>query len=190
MPLSKEHKEKSREKILESASALFSQKGFEGVSIDDVMKRAGMTRGAFYAHFSSKEDLYAHALRNVSEQSAIVQAYFEGVRGKEFMDLMINGYLSDRHLKKESPCPLASLATDVATSNQKIRSVYTEIFSNFVNAMERESTPEKKQKQQDLMLAISAMMIGGVAVGRALVDQELTDRLLASCRTLAHELIS
>lgn len=188
MPLSKEHKKKSRDKILESASALFSQHGFDGVSIEDVMKKAGMTRGAFYAHFDSKEDLYANTIRYVSEQSAMVKAYSKGVRGKVFMDNIINVYLSENHLKKALPCPLAFLATDVANSNEKIRSVYTEIYNKFVDVMERESTHASLQRQQDVMLAVSAMMIGGVAVGRALVDPDLTERLLASCRQLASEL--
>ena len=57
MPWTTEHKQKSREKILSSAARLFTKKGFDAVSIDDVMRLAGLTRGAFYAHFKSKSDV-------------------------------------------------------------------------------------------------------------------------------------
>ena len=62
MRYSPEHKEQSREKILEAARQLFRSRGFEGASIDQVMHAAGLTRGAFYAHFTSKDDLVRQVL--------------------------------------------------------------------------------------------------------------------------------
>lgn len=190
MPLSKEHKKVSREKILASAVKLFPHKGIDNVSIEDVMQHAGMTRGAFYAHFKSKEDLYSHAILKASELSEIVKMYFNGARGQDFVDKIIDGYLSQYHTSgKTSPCPLAFLATDAANNKTKIRSVYTEVFINFVNLIKNESTDSKKSDNKDLMMAVTAMMIGGVAVSRALVDSELKEELLASCRNVAHQLL-
>ena len=189
MPLTKEHKQKSREKILISALALFSKRGFDRVSINDVMQHAGLTRGAFYAHFESKEDLYAQAISNWPEQSGIVKEYFKGLRGKEFVAKAINGYLSRNHLNQAIPCPLASLVTDVANNNEKIREVYTDVYNKLVTVMNKESTLSESKKNDDMMMAVTAMMVGGVAVGRALVDPDLTDRLLESCRSVAHLLV-
>jgi AcrR family transcriptional regulator len=62
MPYAADHKDKTRARIVDSARVLFNRHGFESVSIDDVMKRAGLTRGGFYHHFSSKESLYAAAV--------------------------------------------------------------------------------------------------------------------------------
>jgi AcrR family transcriptional regulator len=69
MPYSTNHKAKSRERILKSAIELFSHKGFEKVSIGQIMKLAKMTHGAFYAHFSSKEALYHASVRETLEGS-------------------------------------------------------------------------------------------------------------------------
>ena len=63
MSYSKEHKQRSRKKILQSAYTLFSTKGFHAVTVDEVMLDCSLTRGAFYAHFRSKSDLYSEALR-------------------------------------------------------------------------------------------------------------------------------
>ena len=189
MPLTKEHKQKSREKVLQSATTLFSKLGFDRVSINDVMQHAGMTRGAFYAHFESKEDLYAQAIKNGRDQSLIVDEMFKGVRGRELVEKTINGYLSHEHLARTIPCPLAFLVSDVANNNDKIRSVYTDVYDKLVKLMSRESSEVNDKNNDEIMLAVTAMMVGGVAVGRALVDTDLTDRLLSSCRTVAHLLV-
>ena len=75
MPYTKEHKQKSREQILDSASRLFAQRGYEAVSIDDLMKDAGLTRGGFYNHFKNKPDVYAEAIIHAALKSPIAQAY-------------------------------------------------------------------------------------------------------------------
>ena len=62
MPWNAEHKTQSRDRILSSAAQLFSHQGFDAVSIDDVMAHAGLTRGAFYAHFKSKSDMYHQSM--------------------------------------------------------------------------------------------------------------------------------
>ena len=190
MPLSKEHKQNSREEILKSAVKLFSQKGFDNVSIKDVMKYAGLTHGAFYAHFDSKEELYAHGIRNASQQSLIVTEYTKDYSGPELVEKIINGYLSNQHVSGEvNSCPLAFLATDVASKNNKIRTVYSEVYNNLVTLMEAE-TAERDKSNTDLMMAVTAMMIGGVAVSRALIDPEKKERLLSSCRKSAMQLAS
>src|ERR1700704_1176038 len=63
MPYTAEHKQATRERILESARRLFNDKGFAEVSIDEVMDKAGLTRGGFYRHFRDKSELYAEAVR-------------------------------------------------------------------------------------------------------------------------------
>lgn len=75
MPYPKDHKTRSRARIVEAARELFNTHGFDRVSIDMVMRKAGLTRGAFYAHFASKEALFAEA----------VDSFLMG-RGKDWRD--------------------------------------------------------------------------------------------------------
>src|SRR5258708_37091976 len=63
MPYSRQHKDDTRRRILESARRLFNRKGFSEVSIEEIMENAGLTRGGFYRHFGGKEELYAEAVR-------------------------------------------------------------------------------------------------------------------------------
>jgi TetR/AcrR family transcriptional repressor of nem operon len=71
MPYSSEHRERVREKIVQSARRLFNRKGFNAVSIDDVMADAGLTRGSFYAYFDSKSDLYATSITAILSEKSI-----------------------------------------------------------------------------------------------------------------------
>jgi len=95
MPYSREHKTKSRVRILNSALRMFSEGGFEQVTIDKVMTHAGLTRGAFYAHFSSKEDLYAKAIHHGIKSSALVSIQPDGA-GLRSLRQLIGAYLCAR----------------------------------------------------------------------------------------------
>ena len=62
MPYPRGHKAKTRERIVERARLLFNKHGFASVSIDEIMAEVGLTRGGFYNHFSTKEELYGEAI--------------------------------------------------------------------------------------------------------------------------------
>ena len=191
MPYTKEHKQRSKDRILNSAVKLFSQRGFNKVSIDEIMQYAGMTRGAFYAHFHSKEELYAEAIMAASKKSKIYEAIEKCMEGEDMLKNIINFYLDRRHVEQQfPPCPLAFLVTDVANEETKVRETYTQVYQSLVVFMTKHLSPGKISDEKDRMMAVTAMMIGGVAVSRALVDKKTVDSLLASCRRIAHQLVT
>jgi len=189
MPYSAEHKQNSREQILRGAMTLFSRKGFANVSIDEVMAEAGMTRGAFYAHFKSKSVLYAEAVMFAALNSQIVTQLNADDTELSWFARVVDGYLDISHVDETvSPCPLAFLATDVASSDPEVRRAYTEVYKGLVKLFDQHRPPRLKKSDPDLNLAITALMIGGVAVSRALHDKTLVKKLLSSCRSVAHRL--
>ena len=86
MPYSQEHKAQSRQRILSSAYKLFSLKGYKNVSINEIMADATTPRGAFYAHFSSKSQLYKEAIHHAANQSQIVEPKSGGLNGKSWLE--------------------------------------------------------------------------------------------------------
>lgn len=185
MPYTLEHKRNSREKILKSAWKLFSRRGFDNVSIDDLMGDAGMTRGAFYAHFGTKSELYREAILSVVGNSRIHQGEPDDVSDGDWVKVLLRGYLSRGHIDKEpSPCPLAFLVTDVANSEPKVRNAYTQVYRKLISLIQQHC-----QQDSDVVMAITAMMIGSVSIGRALDDASMVDQLLASSRNVAERLI-
>lgn len=189
MPYSKEHKQQSRENILASASRLFPRQGFEAVSIDMLMDDAGLTRGAFYNHFRNKEELYAEAIIYAALRSPISREKTEASSLKTWFDRTIGRYLSREHIDEApSPCPLAFLVTDIAQRQGAIRNTYTRVFKNLNNTFKKRL--RENNVRQETIMSVSAMMIGAVAIARALDDQKAADRLLANCRTTAKELLN
>lgn len=189
MPLTAEHKQQSREKILLSAHRLFTSQGYENTSIDQVMNDAQLTRGAFYAHFSSKEELYREAIMAAASRSSIIRDKPDSVHESEWLQALVDEYLSMGHVKmKRAPCALAFLVTDVAIREKGVRNTYTNVFKGLNKRLAR-LINSYSNCDENKVLAATAMMIGGVAVGRALNDEKMTRKLLNSCRESVKSLL-
>lgn len=189
MPYSKDHKHESRIRILESAFALFTQKGFEVTTIDEVMAGANMTRGAFYAHFPSKSQLYQAALVHAAEKTRIRYSKPEKTTEKSWMKVLLRGYLHEDHIqqKNENSCPLAFLVTDVAIREGSVRSAYTDAFRNMTQLIGRYAQGAAAEKKN--VMAATSMLIGAVAVARALDDEVLVGELLDNCKAEAMRML-
>lgn len=174
MAWNKTHKAQSKDKILQSAALLFTHQGFEQVSIDQVMEKAKMTRGAFYSHFSSKSDLYAQALAKASK---VAQQRISTNTRNDLQQLALS-YLSVQHINDitEQACPLAFLVSDINQQDATVRAAYTDIFEKFIQ--------QTQDLTQDRQLAIqnSVMMIGGLAIARAIENNDFSDEILQACQ--------
>lgn len=189
MPYTPEHKQQSRQRILQSAVRLFTRKGFEQTSIDEIMADAELTRGAFYAHFKSKQDLYAQAIASAPVFSIFAKCKPADMDDRMWVTKLVEAYLSRAHVEKaDTPCPLAFLVTDVAVNEPASRQAYTDVFLKMTRLIQN-YTRRFSDCDKDSVLAITAMMIGGVAVARTLSDSRSQSRLLKSCRQLALELL-
>ncbi|WP_096086806.1 TetR/AcrR family transcriptional regulator [Agaribacterium haliotis] len=181
MPYSKAHKNKTREKILERSFRLFVIKGFDGVTIDDLMNNCGLTRGGFYAHFASKAELYREALKFAANNTKLANPKPDELSNKEWLQLLLNRYLSIEHVKGKHSCPLAFLATDINIKNKEANKAYANTYDNMNTAIMQYAQSYTDCDEQDI-LSVTAMMIGAVAIARTLPNKDSIERLLASCR--------
>jgi Transcriptional regulator len=183
MPYTKAHKKNTREKILESSFRLFAMKGFEGVTIDDLMNNCGLTRGAFYAHFKSKAELYSEALKFRASSTKLANLKPEGISNKQWLSLLLNTYLSLEHVKGERSlsCPLAFLATDINMQDKAIKIAYADVYYGMNTAIMEYASSYCDCDEQDVF-SVTAMMIGAVAIARTLQSQDSIENLLVACR--------
>ncbi len=182
-------KQETRKRILSSAVTLFSQHGFDNVSIADIMQHAQLTHGGFYAHFASKQALYAEAVTAAARASALAKLLPSGQTANADLARLLAGYLDIAHVEqRHSPCPLAFLATDVAVREGNVRTAYTRVFRRLTAFITRR-LPNDKGDRRERALAGAAMMIGGVAVARALDDEAMIESLLGACRRVGSELL-
>jgi TetR/AcrR family transcriptional repressor of nem operon len=166
MPWSKEHKEETRERIVQAAADAFRERGIDGVGVAEIMKRAGLTHGGFYAHFKSKDELVKAAFQRMS---------------REITDTVgATDYLAERHmLHPERGCPLPTVGTDLVRSGAKTRrSVAGEIRTRLARIVER--LGKRRNKETDAAAAL-ACMVGGMVIARALPENEGRD-FLERCR--------
>ncbi|MCG8036722.1 MAG: TetR/AcrR family transcriptional regulator [Candidatus Thiodiazotropha taylori] len=190
MPYTAEHKQQSRQRILDSAVRLFLQQGYEKTGISEIMQDAGLTHGGFYAHFNSKGELYIEAMTHAAKNGRFTAHLNSGKQGEAWLQGVLEGYLNLDHVEgDESPCPLAFLVTDIATRESDVRHAYTRIYKSMNRFISRQATEESNRPSDDIY-AVTAMMIGGVAISRAIDDPRLAKRLLRSCKQIAGKLLS
>lgn len=181
MPWDQKHKARTRQKILDSASKLFTRDGFDHVGINDVMKEAGLTRGAFYTHFSSKAELYAESIISAAQHtSRITNAEQPDALTQE---QLVTSYLSPQHRSGEGlRCPLAFLTTDISQRDETVREAYTRVFKGFVKNIGKHRSMGKADASEEQAILQAVVMIGGLAISRAVDDEELAEQLLLVCQ--------
>lgn len=190
MPYTTEHKERTRARIVESARKLFNRHGFEQVSIETIMSEAGLTRGGFYNHFDSKDELYAAAVANFATcnpfRKDVARAPVTDQR--DMARRLVNLYLSDEVLEDiENHCTLYALPGDVARAGLMPQHAYTDLIRNLTRIYEYalKDFSDGEQRAQ----AIVALCVGGMVLARTTDDPSLRASLRASAREQALALL-
>lgn len=193
MPYPRDHKAKTRAKIVASARSLFNQRGFDQVTIDEVMAHAGLTRGGFYHHFSSKDDLYREAVASVAGSSpfsrAIAEERSRGVErdGAARAHLLVDLYLAEEMLTDvDDQCPLYALSNDVARAGRGPRVEYTKIVERMAGVFAGAGPAELDGRS----LAAVALCVGGMVLARTTHDARLARQVREAAREAAHELLA
>jgi AcrR family transcriptional regulator len=189
MPYPKDHKAKTRERILEAARVLFNRHGYDRVTIDQVMAEAGLTRGGFYAHFSCKEDLFADAMTSFLEGRGARWRAAEGIdpqaRQLLMAQRMVDAYLSRRHLDDlDGHCPLIAYATDAARAGQRVRESYRRLVEAMVWLFENNLDGDEGDRRQRA-LSLTALCVGGMILARTLPESEIAEDVRIAAHSTA-----
>jgi TetR/AcrR family transcriptional regulator, transcriptional repressor for nem operon len=116
MRVSRAQAEENRQNVIGVASRLFRRYGFDGIGLKDLMEAAGMTQGAFYKQFASKEDLIAEASARALESAASRWSEAIAAGSNDPLGAVIAFYLSNAHRKEKlDGCPLVTLAADAVS---------------------------------------------------------------------------
>src|ERR1700738_2917495 len=147
-------------KILQSARRLFNRHGFDGVSVDQIMAGAGLTRGGFYSYFESKSDLYAEVLGCFFTDPKW-KSCWEGVEvdlaSKEVGPQVVRAYLSEQHFEDvENSCPMVALPGDVTRSGERAKIAFETVFRAMVSVLER-SLVQNGQPRRTIAQATAAL---------------------------------
>jgi AcrR family transcriptional regulator len=188
MPYPAGHRTEVKKKIVDSARRLFNARGFESVSLHQIMAGAGLTHGGFYSYFQSKSDLYA-AVLGCFFTDPEWKSCWEGVRvdlsSTDVGPQVVRAYLSRQHFEDvENSCPMVALPTEVARSGKSAKVAFETVFKAMVSVLQR-SLVQNGRRRRMTAESIAALCIGGMVVARTLDDRELADELRAACTTMA-----
>jgi TetR/AcrR family transcriptional repressor of nem operon len=167
----------NRERILDVAGTLFREHGFDGIGVDDIMKRAGLTHGGFYGHFDSKDDLAAEITGRVLGREGWLQR-LTGSANPSIRDV-VRHYLTPRHRDNAGQgCLFAALAADVARQPRPVRRAFTDGFLLRVEAFKKLLPGRSAAARRQKALATMSGLVGALILSRAVDDETLSDEIL------------
>lgn len=174
MKVTREQVAENRRRILDSASRLFRSRGVDAVSVADVMQGAGLTHGAFYRHFASKDDLVAEALAHILTSDCDAPFSLRGY---------LKQYLSAEH--RDNPaegCPFAALASEMRHQSPQARAVMTAGARQIIEMMSTDMPGSAETAERQTAIGNWAAMVGAIMIARAVDDGALSDRILDETR--------
>jgi TetR/AcrR family transcriptional repressor of nem operon len=183
--ISRAQAEANRAKVVETAAGLFRERGFEGVSVGELMAAAGFTHGGFYNHFGSKEALAAEAVG-----AAWASMAAERARAADFPQLL-DAYLS--RAARGAPaksCPAAALAGEVARGPEPVRVAFADGLEAMIAEVEAGLGGESPGRRERAVAVVSAM-VGALMLSRAVPDEAplAAELLQATRRTVKSTLL-
>jgi TetR/AcrR family transcriptional repressor of nem operon len=184
MPWDKEHKQRTRQRILEAAAAAFRARGINGVGLADVMQTAGLTHGGFYAHFKSKDDLIAATLAFINESRlARFDEMIPVTQHGSALATMADVYLSTRHREHpETGCAIATLGCELAREDGRARRQLSRNVAAWLEkTSDRAPGSDAKAKLRN-GTGMFATMVGGLILARVADDPHESDRILTDIR--------
>jgi TetR/AcrR family transcriptional regulator, transcriptional repressor for nem operon len=177
MRYGKDQKHATRQRILEAAGRRFKQDGIDGVGIAALMSDAGLTNGAFYGHFASKEDLVASVLADQLRTQR--QGFDTQPPGPAGLESIIRTYLSPQHRDHcADGCPSAALLDEIDRRPVTTRQTYTAEALGIAQDIALRLDPTGSDAARIDALMLLGMLVGTLQLARALTDRELSDQLL------------
>src|SRR5438093_11537118 len=179
MRVSRTQAAENRQTVINVASRLFREHGFDGIGLKDLMKGAGLTQGAFYKQFASKDDLAAQASRRALESAFSRWSSAAADNPKDPLGAVIAFYLSTGHREERTDgCPIVALGSDAARQGADVKASfeagirdYLELLGHWVGDADGEEPGSKA-------MAILSTMVGAVLLSRAVNSENLSKRFL------------
>lgn len=174
-----EHKEATRRRMIETAGRRFKSDGIDGSGIATLVGDAGLTNGAFYGHFASKDDLVASVVaQQLADQVATVNALPAGLAS---VDAFLREYLSPAHRDdRAGGCPSAALLDEIGRCDEATKQAYTEGAKAMISAIARHLDDGDPELARDRAIGLFMLLVGSLQAARAVTDPELSDRILAA----------
>ena len=183
MKVTREQATENREKVLETASRLFRERGFDGIGVADLMSAAGLTHGAFYGQFESKDDLVAQACERAMLQSGPKwDRVLEGRKGPAAIKALRELYLTRAHVENPATgCTLPTLAAEAPRRGARVQRTFTEGVNRLLGRI-TDVLPGSAAARRRKAIVVLSELVGALLLARAVDNEKLSDEILRAVR--------
>jgi TetR/AcrR family transcriptional regulator, transcriptional repressor for nem operon len=173
----KGHRDTTRRHIIDVASSQFRESGIAAVGLAGIMAEAGLTNGAFYTHFASKEDLVRAVLCEALERRE--QRHKDNLANGVALETTIRDYLSPRHRDRAATgCPTAALVSEIARHPKATRDAFTGKTADLIALMAAQMPDGSAAERRRRAISVYATMVGALQLSRAVSDRQLSEEIL------------
>jgi TetR/AcrR family transcriptional repressor of nem operon len=179
MRVSRVQAEKNRQTVIDVASRLFREHGFDGIGLKDLMESAGLTQGAFYKQFASKDDLAAQASRRALESASSRWSAAAEANPQDPLGAVVEFYLSTGHrAERTDGCPMVALGSDAARQGADVKASFEAGVREYLKMLGSWVGEPGGEEPSGKAMAILSTMVGAVLLSRAVNDEQLSKRFL------------
>ena len=182
MRVSKEKAAHNREQILTAAARLFRERGISATGVDSITDDAGLTHGAVYSQFGSKEAIAAEAVRLALSRSKHLWDRMAERRGKKnVFPAIVEQYLSAAHRDHAGQgCVIAAIGSEIARQPRSVRDSFTREFKHSLEYLADLLGENNSSRSTEDAIAAFVSMVGALIIARAVNDETLSDLILKS----------
>jgi TetR/AcrR family transcriptional repressor of nem operon len=179
MRVSRAQAAENRETVINVASRLFREHGFDGIGLKDLMEGAGLTQGAFYKQFASKEDLAAQASRRAMASGVNRLSAAAAANPKDPLSAVVAIFLSTDHREERMDgCPIVALGSDAARQGSDVKASFEAGIREYLELLDRLVGEADGEEPSGKAMAILSTMVGAVVLSRAVNDEQLSKQFL------------
>lgn len=179
MRVTREQAEKNHQAVINMASRLFREYGFDGIGLKDLMQGVGLTQGGFYKQFSSKKDLTVQASQRALETAAQRWKRVMAAKPEATTTALVDFYLSSQHrAERRDGCPMVALGSDVMRQDSEVKAVFESGIVEHLDLIAQSLTDVDEADRAERAKVMLATMVGALMLSRIVNDKKLSQSLL------------
>ena len=191
MRVSRSQAAENRQTVINVASRLFRERGFDGIGLKDLMEGAGLTQGAFYKQFASKEDLAVEASRRALESASHRWSDAAEQNPDDPLGTVLSFYLSRDHCEeKMDGCPIVALGSDAARQGPDVKAAFETGIRAHLEVIGRFIAQADGAELNGKAMAVLSTMVGAVTLSRVVNDPDLAQAFLNAATEQVREAVA
>lgn len=179
-------KEQTRARILDAASQSFRSSGYAGTGVDGIAKTAGVTSGAFYAHFGSKDGAFEAALAAGLDEVIQSIPNFQCEFGAAWVGAFADYYLGEAHRNDLAcGCAMTTLSPEVARADPDMHTAYEAKMNRIVSLIADGLSGNSEEARHTRAWAMLSTLVGGLTLSRAVANPDIANRIAEAAHATA-----